>query len=124
MPNNNKITKSIYLTLYYSCSNVNEDPFRACFGCDFRASAKSSYDHYGYFYSNGYQDYNRYIERQTGETFQSTAQSRRVVCRGAVRANRNCKLRVDRAMQLRQTTYGRSTQFVQSEQYLSDDDII
>ena len=100
----------------------NEDPFRACFGCE-NAQAKTSYDHYGNYYPDGYQDYSHNIERQTGERFQVTRQSRRVVCRIGPNGRRGCKLRIDRAMQIRVATYGKASQFIQSEQYLSPDDL-
>ena len=51
--------------------------------------------------------------------FQTTRQSKRIVCRNG---RANCKLRVDRAMQLRQRSYNDTLQFVQSEQYLTPED--
>ena len=63
------------------------------------------------------------IDRQSGERFQVTRQSRRLICRRNPFGGRTCKLRVDRAMQLRVATYARAQQFVQSEQYLSNDDV-
>ena len=63
------------------------------------------------------------IDRQSGERFQVTRQSRRLICRRNPFGGRTCKLRVDRAMQLRAATYARAQQFVQSEQYLSNDDV-
>ena len=110
-----------YCNLYYRCVHPSDDPFRACFGCE-NAAAKTSYDHYGNYYPDGYQDYNNYIERQTGERFHVTRQSSRVVCRREC-GRRKCKLRTDRAMQVRQVTYGKANQFIQSEQYLSADDL-
>ena len=55
--------------------------------------------------------------------FLATAQSRRVVCRSGLLGRRACRIRVDRAMELRRVTYGRGLQFIQSEQYLSDEDL-
>ena len=70
---------------------------------------------------NGFYEYaNNYHERQSGESFKVTNQSRRLICR---RGARNCRLRVTRSIELRQRTYGRALQFVQSEQYLSLDDM-
>ena len=65
-------------------------------------------------------------ERQTNEFFQATSQKRRLICRntnGIRLARSQCRIRVDRMMQLRIETYGRVQQFVQSENYLSPEDI-
>ena len=103
---NNKILFS------YSCEGVNDDPFKPCFQCE-DVTSRSELPYYAY----------SYIDRQSGEKFQVTRPSRRVVCRRGPAGRRRCRLRVSRAMQLRQTQYGPSLQFVQAEQYLSTDDL-
>ena len=99
--------------LYFSCTGPEDDPFRPCFGCEgFRARQIYGSDYYN--------DIERsFISRQTGERFQTTRQSRRTVCRNG---RANCKLRIDRGMQLRQRSYARAQEFVQSEQYLTQED--
>lgn len=59
------------------------------------------------------------MSRQSGEVFQTTKQSKRIICKNG---RANCRLRVDRAAQLRQRSYNQSLQFVQSEQYLTPED--
>ena len=95
----------------FSCAGPEDDPFLACLGCD-----ESNFDHYG----NPYLD--NHIDRQTGEMFQATQQSRRVICRNEGGGQR-CRLRIDKAMQFRRVSYGRAIQFIQSEQYLKADDV-
>ena len=63
------------------------------------------------------------MDRQTGEVFQATSQNRRVVCATGQNGGQRCRLRIDRAMQMRGVSYGRALQFIQSEQYLGDDDV-
>ena len=120
--------------MHYSCIDPRDDHLKACFGCENAASSRSSfyasssfqthYDHYGTFYPNGYQDYYiNLIDRQSGERFKATRQSRRIICRRDPAGVRRCKLRVDRSMQMRQITYGRAIKFIQSEEYLSDEDL-
>ena len=95
-----------------------DDPFRTCFGCEDAAVRARSHgpSYYDYAYN--------FIDRQSGERFQVTRQRRRLICtRNAGGGGRSCKLRISRGMQLRTATYGRVQQFVQSEQYLSRDDI-
>ena len=75
-----------------------------------------------YDYGKYYEFYD-FIDRQTGEVFQATAQNRRVVCVRGQSGGTRCRLRIDRAMQLRGVSYGRALQFIQSEQYLGDDDV-
>ena len=104
--------------LYYRCTGPNDDPYRSCFGCE-NAAIRIDSD----LYDSYYETFNNFIDRQSGERFQVTRQSRRLVCRGRATGGRICSLRIDRAMQLRQTSYARVQQFVQSEQYLSDDDV-
>ena len=104
----------IYLFLVFSCIGPEDDPFRPCFGCEgFKAR---------YIYGSDYQnDIERsYNSRQTGETFEATRQSKRILCRNG---RSFCRLRIDRGMQLRKKTYARAQEFVQSEQYLSQEDI-
>ena len=67
--------------------------------------------------------YYSYANRQSGEVFQATSQNRRVICGSDPNGNMRCRLRIDRAMQLRRVSYGRALQFIQSEQYLGDDDV-
>ena len=67
--------------------------------------------------------YYSYVNRQSGEVFQATSQNRRVICGVDLNGNMRCRLRIDRAMQLRRVSYGRALQFIQSEQYLGDDDV-
>ena len=95
-----------------------DDLFLACFGCDNSFQTRFPLQE-------------NFIERQTQETlnpgthdtFQSTRQSRRVICRRTPAGARDCRLRVDRLIQLRQRSYGRSIQFVQNEEYLTQEDL-
>ena len=109
---------NLFKQQYYRCVDPTDDKFRTCFGCDEAAFSIRSR-------SANYYDYaHNFIDRQTGEQFQVTGQNRRLICQpGAAGGPRRCKLRVSRGMQLRKTTYGRVQQFVQSEQYLSNDDV-
>ena len=97
---------SFYI-FYFRCISAEDDPYKSCFGCD-QSNFESFYNH---------------IDRQTGEMFQSTSQSRRVICGAGTSGRRRCRLRIDKAMQFRRITYGRAIQFIQSEQYLSDEDM-
>jgi len=54
--------------------------------------------------------------------FQGTAQSRRVICGIGHNGFQRCRLRIDKAVQFRRVTYYRAIQFIQSEQYLNDED--
>ena len=103
-----------YLNIYFlfSCAGPDDDPFMACLGCD-----ESNYDHYGNPYLSNH------IDRQTGEMFQATRQSRRVICSENENGRQKCRLRIDKAMQFRRVSYGRAIKFIQSEQYLGDDDV-
>ena len=96
-----------------SCTMPDDDPFGACFGCEKDATRKKL--NHPKFYT--------YIDRQSGEVFQATSQNRRVICGKDPLGNMRCRLRIDRAMQLRRVSYGRALQFIQSEQYLGDDDV-
>ena len=84
---------------------------------------QSNFDHHRKFYPNGFQDVDNEIDRQAREAFEATRQSRRIICRRTQTGGRSCILRVARMMQLRQRTYGRTVQFLQSENYLSEEDI-
>ena len=70
-----------------------------------------------------FQQFYNFIDRQTGEMFQTTRQSRRVICGTGPQGRQRCRLRIDKAMQFRRVTYGRAIQFIQSEQYLGDEDV-
>ena len=97
----------------FSCTGEFDDRFRPCFSCE-SFQAKQIYG------SDYFNDIERsFTSRQTGENFQATRQSRRLICRGG---RANCRLRVSRGVQLRQRSYARALEFVQSEQYLSHPD--
>ena len=96
-----------------SCELASDDPFRSCFGCD---DDMTDIDETS-------KDYDNLIDRQAGEVFQATSQNRRVICGRGPLGGMRCRLRIDRAMQLRRVSYGRALQFIQSEQYLGDDDV-
>ena len=106
----------------YRCTDPNDDPYTACFGCDSDNANKVERNAHRYDYV---QPSFNYIDRQTGEMFQTTRQSRRVICaRGQQgQTRRRCRLRIDKAMQFRRITYGRAIQFIQSEQYLENSDV-
>ena len=110
-----KAHSSNYSIFNFSCTGANDDPFRACFGCDNAELEENSY------YHNHQKRFN--IDRQTGEMFQATTQSRRVICGEGPDGGQNCRLRIDKAMQFRRVSYGRAIQFIQSEQYLGNDDV-
>ena len=80
----------------------SDDAYTPCFGgCDTATISdnfKTNFDQYGNFYPYGYDDYGISIERQTGESFTSTKQSRRVLCRTTSAGERSCRLRVDRLL--------------------------
>ena len=105
----------------FSCVLPSDDPFRACFGCEEEPAVKKirakKYDYERYY------EFHDFIDRQTGEVYQATAQNRRVICVRGELGGISCRLRIDRAMQLRGVSYGRALQFIQSEQYLGDDDV-
>ena len=101
------------LILFFSCTSPSDDPFRACFGCENDKTKRNS----------NHPRFLNFIDRQSGEVFQATSQNRRVICGKDPLGNMRCRLRIDRAMQLRRVSYGRALQFIQSEQYLGDDDV-
>ena len=120
----------LYLNFFltFRCKDLREDPFKACFGCDpvISDAFQTNYDQYGNFYPEGFVDYEFAEERQTGEFFMATSQKRRLICRnkrGRRLERSQCRIRVDRLMQLRAETYGTVQQFIQSEKYLSPEDI-
>ena len=102
-----------WFILIFSCTSPSDDPFRACFGCDNEETKRNS----------NHPQFHNFIDRQSGEVFQATSQNRRVICGKDPLGNMRCRLRIDRAMQLRRVSYGRALQFIQSEQYLGDDDV-
>ena len=91
----------------------SDDPYRACFGCENDTTRRNLKQ----------PRFHSHIDRQSGEVFQATSQNRRVICGKDPQGNMRCRLRIDRAMQLRRVSYGRALQFIQSEQYLGDDDV-
>ena len=102
-------------TIFYSCTSSSDDLYRSCFGCENESQ--------NIYYAHQRQSFHTYIDRQTGEMFQATTQSRRVLCNQGAQGNRRCRLRIDKAMQFRRVSYGRAVQFIQSEQYLTNDDV-
>ena len=89
------------IMLYYNfrCVLPSDDPFRSCFGCEEEPVVNKirakKYDYRKYY------EFHNFIDRQTGEVFQATAQNRRVVCVRGEQGGMRCRLRIDRAMQLR-----------------------
>ena len=102
------------MNISFRCTSVDDDPFTSCFGCNdqfaFTDKMKEEYDE-------------NLIDRQAGEVFQATSQSRRVICRRGPNGRLGCRLRIDRAMQLPGVSYGRALQFLHNEQYLGDQDV-
>ncbi len=82
----------------------SDDAYTPCLGCDTATISddfKTNIDDYDNLWKPllhpyGIDDYGNSIERQTGESFKSTKQSRRVVCRITSAGERSCRLRVDR----------------------------
>ena len=105
----------------FRCSHPNDDPYTSCFGCESDVTIKvvKSTHRYDYVSQQLYDT----IDRQTGEMFQTTRQSRRVICGRGQQGRQRCRLRIDKAMQFRRVTYGRAIQFIQSEQYLQNEDV-
>ena len=121
MHNSGHLANFLISKIYFRCNLPNDDPYTACFGCEneipptvFNRRKKHVYDYF---------EFNDNIDRQTGEMFQATEQSRRVICGTGANGGQRCRLRIDKAMQFRRVTYGRAIQFIQSEQYLSDEDV-
>ena len=105
--------------ILYRCDGQNDDPFRACFGCEEDLERK----HFFNKYTNNKNNFSyNFIDRQTGERFRVTRRSRRLICSNRIN-RRSCRLRIDRAMELRDVTYMRALQSIQAEEYLSADDI-
>merc|ERR1719350_1314661 len=97
-----------------SCNEVGDDPFFPCFGCD-DSTPRSSFDRRNGF-QNGYEDESfEFKDRQSGETFKATRQSKRIICSRGNRTSRRCRLRASRAVEIRDMTYAQATQFVQAE---------
>ena len=64
------------------------------------------------------------MERQSGESFRATRQSRRLICPRCSRANGvGCRIRDGRAIEIRRLTYSRIQRFIHAEEYLSGDDL-
>ena len=107
-------TKLVKYFPYYSCIGPKDDPFTACFGCTPNTrSEETVFD----------ADYNQEfgnIDRQVRERFRRTKRSRRVICS---RLRTNCKIRIDKAIELRRRSYMRALEFVQSEEYLDQEDL-
>ena len=104
--------------LYYRCDGPNDDPFRACFGCEENTNENRYFNKY---LNQPSYTYNNLVDRQTGETFRATQQSRRLIC--VDRLDRSsCRIRIDRAMEMRDITYMRALRLIQSEEYLSAED--
>lgn len=124
------------------CVDPVEDIYRPCFGCDnapddiFHDKTTRHDNTYHKFWSlfenegfSGWfktkEDFSYAEEKQAGESdefFQATRQSRRLVCRRTANG-RTCRLRVSRLMQIRRLKYFQAQDFVQSEKYLSQEDI-
>ena len=100
--------------MYYSCTGPNDDPFTACFGCT--QNEKGEEKVLDYDYENQYEN----IDRQVRERFRRTKKSRRVICR---RNRSNCKIRINKSIELRDRSYMRALEFVQSEEYLDQEDV-
>ena len=108
------LTLSIF---YCSCNGKEDDIYRPCFDCEGFTARQV--------YGDNFDDaieYN-YVDRQTNERFQATRRSGRLLCRQGANGEPVCRLRVNRAMQLRNRSYRRALEFVHAEQYLSQEDI-
>ena len=104
--------------IFSSCIGPEDDPYRPCFECEGIQSRKV----YGDAHFDNYLEYDFLTSRQSNESFQATRQSKRVVC-GTENGNRRCRLRISRAIQLRGRSYARTQDFIQREQYLSEEDV-
>ena len=113
----------ICIVLLYSCNDFGDDPFVPCFGCD-NATPRNSFDRrHGFKNANDNSDF-LFMERQSGESFRATRQSRRLICPRGSRTNGvGCRIRASRAIEIRQLPYSRIQKFIQAEEYLSGDDI-
>ena len=101
----------------FSCDGPNDDPFKACFGCQQESSNLNNFESL-----NNQTYHHAYWDRQTSELFTVTKQSRRLICQNRF-DRKSCRIRVDRAMELRSKSYMRILGFIQSEEYLSEDDL-
>ena len=99
---------------YYSCTGPKDDPFTACFGC-----TSNIKDEENVFNADYNQDFGN-IDRQVRERFRRTKRSRRVICS---RLRTKCKIRIDKSIELRRRSYMRALEFVQSEEYLDQEDL-
>ena len=113
-----------YRSLYSlnRCDAFMDDPYQPCFQCNNAAenSRFHRWDEYRYF-GKSRNDY--FLERQIGETFEATSQSRRIICPESARDGRICRIRVSRAIQFRGRSYLRTRRFVHGEEYLGSDDL-
>ena len=136
------INTDIIIFFPFSCVDPVEDIYRPCFGCDnapddILQDNTTRYDNtyhkfWSLFENEGFsgwfktkEDFSYAEEKQAGESdefFQATRQSRRLVCRRTANG-RTCRLRVSRLMQIRRLKYFQAQDFVQSEKYLSQEDI-
>ena len=99
-----------------------DDPFRPCFQCENAAQERNFHKQGAHQYFNARNRY-YYLERQSGERFEATSQSRRIICpRGSTEGSR-CRIRVSRAIQFRRKSYPRTQRFVPAEEYISGDDL-
>ena len=111
-----ELLRTGYNNYYFRCDSPNDDPFRACFGCEEDLKQRSFFHNY----TNHFKE--DFINRQTGERFRATRPSRRLICSNTINRN-SCKIRVDRAMEIRDVTYMQALQVIQSEEYLIADDL-
>ena len=99
---------------HYSCTGPKDDPFTACFGCAQNEKGKEKV------LDTDYENQYGNIDRQVRERFRRTKRSRRVICR---RNRSNCQIRIDKSIELRNRSYMRALEFVQSEEYLDQEDV-
>ena len=105
------------MLFHFSCNGPGDDEYRPCFECEGFEARKA----YGDQFFDPIE--HSHTSRQDGNSFQVTRQSRRVICGIGMTGEQICRLRVSRAMQLRGRSYTRAQDFVQSEQYLTQEDI-
>ena len=105
----------VHVFYFSSCNGPNDDPFKANFGCDDRKKKQNNYD-------RNFNTFTNDIDRQTMEMYSATKQSRRLICPDRDDA-KNCRIRVDKAAELRGLSYMRAVTFLQSEEYLDVNDL-
>ena len=105
----------------YSCSEVGDDPFVPCFGCD-NGTPRSSFDRRNDPDADDKQNFG-FTDRQSAEGFRVTAQQKRIICRRGSTTGRSCRIRASRAAEIRRLGYQQNLRFIQAESYLSQDDI-